>query len=156
MLSAFRGYALIVWAMVTLLTRRSHFGTRVVELAVAAGGVLIAVAVFVPAMPLAFTLAGVLLLLAGLTAGALLTRQARGVGGALRKQPSSSLPCSAGTRTGTTPATAPLRPYGAWSSGGSRRTDRGPRLVAGPGEAHSGQTLATRYRLKFFLKVLPA
>ena len=52
----------------------------VVELAVAAGGVLIAVAVFVPAMPLAFTLAGVLLLLAGLTAGALLTRQARGVG----------------------------------------------------------------------------
>ena len=80
MLSAFRGYALIVWAMVTLLTRRSHFGTRVVELAVAAGGVLIAVAVFVPAMPLAFTLAGVLLLLAGLTAGALLTRQARGVG----------------------------------------------------------------------------
>ena len=84
MLSAFRGYALIVWAMVTLLTRGSHFGTRVVELAVAAGGVLIAVAVFVPAMPLAFTLAGVLLLLAGLTAGALLTRQARGVGGALR------------------------------------------------------------------------
>jgi patatin-related protein len=79
-LSAFRGYALIVWAMVTLLTRRSHFGTRVVELAVAAGGVLIAVAIFVPAMPLAFTLAGVLLLLAGLTAGALLTRQAHGVG----------------------------------------------------------------------------
>ena len=80
MLSAFRGCALIVWAMVTLLTRRSHFGTRVVELAVAAVGVLIAVAVFVPGMPLAFTLAGVLLLLAGLTAGALLTRQARGVG----------------------------------------------------------------------------
>jgi hypothetical protein len=79
-LSAFRGYALIVWAMVTLLTRKSHFGTRVVELAVAAGGVLIAVAVFVPAMPLAFTLAGVLLLLAGLTAGALLTRQSRGIG----------------------------------------------------------------------------
>jgi len=43
-------------------------------------GVLIAVAVFVPAMPLAFTLAGVLLLLAGLTAGALLTRQSRGIG----------------------------------------------------------------------------
>lgn len=79
-LAAFRGYTLTLWAMVTLLTRRSHFGTRVVELAVAAGGVLIAAAIFVPAMPLAFTLAGVLLLLAGLAAGALLTRQSRGIG----------------------------------------------------------------------------
>jgi hypothetical protein len=64
-LAALRGYALAVWAMVTLLTRKSHFGPRVVELAVAAGAVLLAVATFVPAMPLAFTLAGVLLLLAG-------------------------------------------------------------------------------------------
>jgi hypothetical protein len=29
-LAALRGYALAVWAMVTLLTRRSHFGPRVV------------------------------------------------------------------------------------------------------------------------------
>lgn len=79
-LAALRGYVLAVWAMVTLLTRRSHFGPRVVELAVAAGAVLLAVAIFVPAMPLAFTLAGVLLLLAGVSAGALLTEEARGVG----------------------------------------------------------------------------
>lgn len=79
-LTALRGYALAVWAMVTLLTRRSHFGPRVVELAVAAGGVLLAVAIFVPAMPVVFTLAGVLLLLAGVSAGGLLTEEARGVG----------------------------------------------------------------------------
>lgn len=41
---------------------------------------LLAVAIFVPAMPLAFTLAGVLLLLAGVSAGGLLTEEARGVG----------------------------------------------------------------------------
>jgi patatin-related protein len=79
-LGALRGYTLAVWAMVTFLTRRGRFGPRVVELAVAAGGVLLAAAIFVPAMPLAFTLAGVLLLLAGVSAGALLTDQARGVG----------------------------------------------------------------------------
>jgi hypothetical protein len=80
LLAAFRGYALTVWAMVNLLTRKSHFGVRAVELAVAAGGVLIAVAIFVPGMPLGFTLAGVLLLLAGLSAAALLTRSSRGLG----------------------------------------------------------------------------
>lgn len=79
-LTALRGYALIVWAMVTLLTRKSHFGAHLVELSVAVGGVILAVAIFVPGMPLAFTLAGVLLLLSGLAAGALLTRQTRGVG----------------------------------------------------------------------------
>jgi patatin-related protein len=79
-LAALRGYTLAVWAMVTFLTRRGRFGPRVVELAVAASGVLLAAAIFVPAMPLAFTLAGVLLLLAGVSAGALLTDQARGVG----------------------------------------------------------------------------
>jgi hypothetical protein len=47
---------------------------------VAAGGVLLAVAVFVPAMPVVLTLAGVLLLLAGVSAGGLLTEEARGVG----------------------------------------------------------------------------
>lgn len=80
LLAAFRGYALTVWAMVNLLTRKSHFGARAVELAVAAGGVLIAVAIFVPGMPLGFTLAGVLLLLAGLSAAALLTKSSRGLG----------------------------------------------------------------------------
>jgi hypothetical protein len=79
-LSALRGYTLALWAMVTLLTRKSHLGPRVVQLAVAAGGVFLAAAIFVPAMPLGFTLAGVLLLLAGVSAGALLTEEAQGVG----------------------------------------------------------------------------
>ncbi|GAA2228396.1 hypothetical protein GCM10010430_05090 [Kitasatospora cystarginea] len=82
-LAAFRGYTLAVWGMVSFLTRRSRFGTRAVELAVAAGGVLLACALFVPGLPMAFTLAGVLLLLAGSSAAALLTRGARGVGGRL-------------------------------------------------------------------------
>jgi patatin-related protein len=78
--SALRGYTLAVWAMVALLTGRSRFGARVVELVVAAGGVLFAAAIFVPAMPLGFTLTGLLLLLAGASAAALLTREARAVG----------------------------------------------------------------------------
>ncbi|MGK4584829.1 patatin-like protein [Kitasatospora sp. HPMI-4] len=82
-LAAFRGYTLAVWGMVLFLTRRSRSGTRAVELAVAAGGVLLACALFVPGLPMVFTLAGVLLLLAGASAAALLTRGARGVGGRL-------------------------------------------------------------------------
>ncbi len=72
-LAAFRGYTLIVWAMVTFLSRGSHFGLHAVELALAAGGVLLAITLLVPGVPLALTLAGVLLLLAGLTAAALRT-----------------------------------------------------------------------------------
>jgi patatin-related protein len=79
-LAALRGYTLAVWAMVTLLTNRSQFGARVVELAVASGGVLLAVAILVPAIPVGFTLAGVLLLLAGLSVAGLLTKEARVVG----------------------------------------------------------------------------
>ncbi|MEV5379075.1 patatin-like protein [Streptomyces nondiastaticus] len=79
-LGALHGYTLAVWAMVRFLTRPGNFGNRVVHLTVAAGAVLLAVSLFVPAMPVAFTLAGVLLLLAGWSAAALLTRDTRRVG----------------------------------------------------------------------------
>ncbi|MEU5722353.1 patatin-like protein [Micromonospora sp. NPDC047738] len=79
-LSAFRGYALAVWAMVAMLTRGSAVGTRAVEIAVAAGGVLLAVTLLVPAVPVALTLLAVLLLLAGFSAAALLSPRARPVG----------------------------------------------------------------------------
>jgi patatin-related protein len=79
-LSAFRGYALAVWAMVTLLTRRSAMGTRTVEMAVAAGAVLLAVSLLIPAVPIALTLLAVLLLLAGFSAAALLSPRTRPVG----------------------------------------------------------------------------
>lgn len=79
-LGALRGYVLAVWAMVTFLTGIGNFGRGVVELSVAAGGVLLAAAIVVPGLPLAFTLAGGLLLLAGVSAAALLTPGARGVG----------------------------------------------------------------------------
>ncbi len=79
-LSAFRGYALAVWAMVALLTRRSAMGTHAVEIAVAAGAVLLAVSLLVPAVPVALTLLAVLLLLAGFSAAALLSPRTRPVG----------------------------------------------------------------------------
>ncbi|MFG3577869.1 patatin-like protein [Micromonospora chersina] len=80
MLSAFRGYALAVWAMVALLTRRSAMGTHAVEIAVAAGAVLLAVSLLVPAVPVALTLLAVLLLLAGFSAAGLLSPRTRPVG----------------------------------------------------------------------------
>jgi patatin-related protein len=79
-LSAFRGYSLMVWAIVTFLTTNSRFAAHTVELALAAGGVLIAGAILVPGMPLALILAGVAVLLAGITAAALLTGESRQVG----------------------------------------------------------------------------
>lgn len=79
-LGALRGYTLAVWAMIHFLTRPGSFGNRVVQLALATGGVLLAVSLFVPAMPVAFTLVGVLVLLAGWSAAALLTPDARQVG----------------------------------------------------------------------------
>jgi hypothetical protein len=72
-LGAFRGYALTVWAMIHFLTLKSRFGTRAVEIALAAGGALLAVTILVPGVPLGLTLFGVLLLLAGLTTAALRT-----------------------------------------------------------------------------------
>ncbi|MBT2543283.1 patatin-like protein [Streptomyces sp. ISL-44] len=79
-LGALRGYTLAVWAMIHFLTRPGSFGNRVVQLALATGGVLLAVSLVVPAMPVAFTLVGVLVLLAGWSAAALLTPDARRVG----------------------------------------------------------------------------
>ncbi|MEV4921534.1 patatin-like protein [Streptomyces roseoverticillatus] len=79
-LGALRGYTLAVWVMVRFLTRPDSFGNRVVQLTVAAGAVLLAVSLFVPGLPVVFTLAGVLLLLAGWSAVALLTRDTRRVG----------------------------------------------------------------------------
>ena len=79
-LSAFRGYSLMVWAIVTFLTSKHRFAAHTVELALAAGGVLIAGAILVPGMPLALILAGVAVLLAGITSAALLTGESRQVG----------------------------------------------------------------------------
>jgi len=79
-LKALRGYTLMVWAMVAFMTSPSKFGRRAVELAVAAGGSLLALAVLVPAIPLAIILTGVLLVVAGVSAAALQSDRAKGVG----------------------------------------------------------------------------
>jgi patatin-related protein len=75
-LSSLRGYAAMVWVMVSYLTRGSVIGARIVQLGVAVGGVLLAVAVVVPGVPAALTAIGVMLLLAAASASALLTRHA--------------------------------------------------------------------------------
>lgn len=79
-LSTLRGYTAMIWTMVSLLTRRSRFGAHVVEMAVAVGGALLAVTLLVPGVPLALTLVGALLVLAGVTTASLFVREARGVG----------------------------------------------------------------------------
>jgi hypothetical protein len=79
-LKALRGYTLTVWAMVAFMTSPNRFGRRAVELAVAAGGSLLALAILVPAMPLALILAGVLLVVAGVSTAALRTDSAKAVG----------------------------------------------------------------------------
>jgi patatin-related protein len=82
-LSALRGYALVLWAMVSLLTGRSNVGAALVRLAVATGGALLALALVVPGVPLVFTLVSVLLLLAGASAAGLLQQRTRGIGARL-------------------------------------------------------------------------
>jgi patatin-related protein len=79
-LKALRGYTLMVWAMVAFMTSPSKFGRRAVELAVAAGGSMLALAILVPAIPLAIILTGVLLVVAGVSAAALRSDRAKGVG----------------------------------------------------------------------------
>ena len=66
----------MLWAFIALLTRRSSFGTHAVEIAVAVGGALLAVTILVPGAPLILALLGVVLLLAGATASALLAAAA--------------------------------------------------------------------------------
>jgi len=79
-LSALRGYTAMVWAMVSYLTRGSKFGTGVVNLAVAVGATLLAITIFVPGVPIALTLAGTALFLAGMSAAALRTKASAGLG----------------------------------------------------------------------------
>ncbi|MDV6011454.1 patatin-like protein [Haloechinothrix sp. LS1_15] len=70
-LAGFRGYALAVWTLVRFLTTGSSFGTRVVDMALVAGGLLLAVTLVVPGIPLGLTLAGVALISIAFTAAAL-------------------------------------------------------------------------------------
>jgi patatin-related protein len=82
-LSALRGYALVLWTMVSLVTGGSRVGAALVRLAVAIGGALLALALVVPGVPLAVPLVGVLLVLAGASAAGLLQPHHRGIGARL-------------------------------------------------------------------------
>jgi patatin-related protein len=82
-LSALRGYALVLWTMVTLLTSKSRIGAALVRFTVAIGAALLALALVVPGVPLAFTLIGVLLVLAGASAAGLLQKDTRNIGARL-------------------------------------------------------------------------
>jgi patatin-related protein len=70
-----RGYTLTVWALIGFLVRGGRFATRAVQMSLAVGGVLVAIAFVVPAIPLGLTLIGVTLLLAGISCAALRARQ---------------------------------------------------------------------------------
>jgi hypothetical protein len=76
-ISALRGYTAMMYAMVAYLSRGSKIGPMAVGMAAAAGGVLLAVTIFVPSVPLGLTIAGVMLLLAAASAAALRTREVR-------------------------------------------------------------------------------
>jgi patatin-related protein len=79
-LSALRGYALAVWAMIRYSTLPGRFGPNAVSLVVSVGAVLLAVTMVVPGIPAGLTLLGVLLVLAGATTAALRTDKASKVG----------------------------------------------------------------------------
>jgi patatin-related protein len=79
-IKAVRGYLLAVWAMVAYLTSGSRIGPRVVAAAVGVGGVLLAITLFVPAVPVGLVIAGAVLVLAGATAAALRTNRAHSLG----------------------------------------------------------------------------
>jgi patatin-related protein len=78
-LSAVRGYTLMVWTMVHFMTMGSSFGARAIDLAVAGGATLLAVTILVPGIPVGITLVGALLVLAGITTAALRTKDTRGL-----------------------------------------------------------------------------
>jgi hypothetical protein len=77
-ISALRGYVLMVYAMVAYLSRGSRIGQNVVGVAAAIGAALLAVTIFVPAVPVGLTIAGVILLFAAASAAALRTRDLTG------------------------------------------------------------------------------
>jgi len=79
-LRALRGYALLLWTAVHLATSEGRFGPRVVGFAVTAGSAAIALSVFTPNVPIIVVLLGVALVMAGATAGALLTPHGRPIG----------------------------------------------------------------------------
>ncbi len=79
-LRAVRGYALLLWTSVHLATAGGRFGPRVVGFAVTLGSAAIALSLFAPNVPMVIVLLGVLLVLAGVTTGALLTPAGRPVG----------------------------------------------------------------------------
>jgi hypothetical protein len=76
-ISALRGYTAMMYAMVAYLSRGSKIGPMAVGMAAAAGGVLLAVTIFVPSVPIGLTIAGVMLLLAAASAAALRTPDIR-------------------------------------------------------------------------------
>src|SRR5262249_12281282 len=72
-LRAFRGYGLALWLMVDLSTSPSRLGPNLVNLFVVVGAALIALSLLAPGFPAALSVAGVLAVLAGVTAAALRT-----------------------------------------------------------------------------------
>jgi hypothetical protein len=77
LLTAFRGYALLLWTLVNFLAGRSNVGRNLTSLVIGVGGTLIAFAVIVPGVPTVLPLTGVVIVLATATAAALLPDRPR-------------------------------------------------------------------------------
>lgn len=74
-LSAVRGYAVLVWMLVSSLTTRSNVSVNLVSLVLGVGGALLALALVVPGIPVGVTLLGAGLVLSAATATALTDRE---------------------------------------------------------------------------------
>lgn len=79
-LRAARGYAVLVWVLVSRLTTRSNNGPNLLGLVVGVGAALVALTLVMPGVPIAVTLVGAGLLLAATTASALTQRSQLGWG----------------------------------------------------------------------------
>ena len=78
LLTALRGYALLLWTLTNFLAGRSHVGRNLTSLVIGVGGTLIALAVVVPGVPIGLPLTGVVIVLAATTAAVLLPDGPRG------------------------------------------------------------------------------
>jgi patatin-related protein len=78
LLTALRGYALLLWTLINFLAGRSHAGRNLTSLVIGVGGTLIALAVVVPGVPIGLPLTGVVIVLAAATAAVLLPDGPRG------------------------------------------------------------------------------
>lgn len=79
LMSALRGYALMVWALVSYSAGKSNVGANVVTLVVGLGAALLGITLIVPGVPIGVPLVGTVLMLGAVSAASLRTRRRLGL-----------------------------------------------------------------------------